>query len=265
MESGGDYNLLRNSLFLIHMGSVIKKALPIAATVAGAYFGGPVGAAAANAAVTKVQGGSWGDALKSGAFTYGGSQLGSALGGSSIGRSLGISGTVGDALGSTAQNAVGPSFMNLGLGSILGNSTSNAIGASLANTSLGSALGGYAGNSLANPGKSTPQNSQPAGFVPKQQTQQDLPSSLSAFGSLSPEQQSSNIATQGVYGGGAGPDEQSYFMNLINRRLVDQAGNVDQNMSDINPIENSYLSQLGLGGYGDSKSLLEAMSKWKSA
>lgn len=234
----------------------IQKALPIVATVAGAYFGGPIGAAAANGAANKLEGNSWGDSLKSAGLTYAGSELGSSL----IGDKLG---TVGSAFGNGAN--VENSLANLA-GNFLGEDSANALGATVANTSIGSLAGGYAGNSLADSMKPAKMDN-PAGptpFSPSRQGQADLPSSLQSFGSLDPGQQASNIATQGVYGAGEGPQEASYFNNLINRRLVDDSGNVGD-ISSIQPIEQSYLQKLGLGGYSNSKDLLEAMSKWKAA
>ena len=63
---------------------VVKKAanvvLPIAATVA--CGGNPACGAAASAALTKAQGGSWGDALKSAAFTYAGQSFAQGMGSS---------------------------------------------------------------------------------------------------------------------------------------------------------------------------------------
>lgn len=53
-----------------------KDPIQFVATAAGAYFGGPMGAFAANTAVNKAEGKSWGDSLKSGAMagatTWGG-------------------------------------------------------------------------------------------------------------------------------------------------------------------------------------------------
>jgi len=64
--------------------NVVKKAanvvLPIAATVA--CGGNPACGAAASAALTKAQGGSWGDALKSAAFTYAGQSFAQGMGSS---------------------------------------------------------------------------------------------------------------------------------------------------------------------------------------
>lgn len=248
------------------MSKAVKKVAGFALPVAGYAVGGPAGAAIGAGIGAKVQGGSWGDALKAGALNYVGGKVGSAIGSSSIGKSLGLGDTIGGALG-VKSNAFNPSLSGVSgalAGDVGGSWAGNAL-SSVMNANLGSTLGSFAGNSMAEPvGGYGAVNQSPAGFVPKQQPEQARPDSLSAFGSLSPQQASTNIATQGVFGGGAGPQEQQYFLNLINRRLVDQNRNLSD-LSEINPIENSYLSQLGLGGQSNTKSLLEAMSKWRAA
>ena len=241
-----------------------KKALPTILTIVGAAVGAPYIGAMAGGAVgaglgTKLSGGSWGDALKSGAFTYGGSQIGGL-----IGDKLGA-GTIGSNFGKAgANNAFGPSFMNSGLGDIIGKSAANQLGAGIANTSLGSAIGGFYGNKMAESAPKAPEMQGPKPFVPTRAGEQQAPDSLKSFGGVGADQLSSNLANQGVYGSGNGPQEQAYFTNLINRRLVDESGKVGD-ISTLKPIENSYLQNLGLGGYSNSKDLLEAMSKWKAA
>lgn len=182
-----------------------------------------------------------------GLLSAGGSYLGGSIGGSALGSGIG-SGTLGGTLGSTAANFLGPSLASTSLGSIAG-------------STLGSSLGGNIGQSL-NPPRG-PSND-PKAFHARQQSAMDTPPSLSQFASLSPEQQTSNIATQGVYGGGEGGDESKYFLNLINRRLVDPQGKVGD-MGQVSGVENSFLSQLGLGGYGSSKDLLKGISNWGAA
>lgn len=227
-------------------GAAIGSAVPGVGTALGATLGG-----AASGAVS-------GKGLK-------GIGIGALTGfaGNAIGSSLGTS------LGSTLGKAGGSS-----LGSILGKTSSNAIGSTLLNTTFAQGLGKFAGNSIAdnlvsgafgseqssNPSTKLPSApSGPAPFEPKQEAQLQLPNSLSGLSSFDPMQQSSNIATQGVYGGGNGPQEEDYFTNMINRRLVDESGKVDQDLSEVSPIESSYLSQLGLGGYNNPSSLLEAL------
>lgn len=245
------------------MSKAIKKIVPIATSIIGNSIAPGIGGAIGAGLGTKVTGGSWGDALKAGAFNFAGNKLGSALGNSSFGKSLGLDQSVGKTLGFTGNVAKDASGFMLPGGGSIGAFAGNSLADTFLSGSLGQAIGSYAGNSLAERPPEGPKG--PAPFSPAQQAEQELPTSLSAFGGLNPNQLSSNIATQGVFGGGAGPQEQNYFMNLINRRLVDESGKVDQDLSDVNPIESSYLAQLGLGGYNNPTSLLEAMSKWKAA
>lgn len=192
---------------------------------------------------------------------------------------LGGGGSLQDAalstVGSHYGGKIGGELLPTSIGDVFG-SAGNVLGSGVANTSIGSVLGGYAGNALArdmfnssnpeyqSPLSATGTDSGPAPFEPRQEQQLQLPGSLSGMSTFSPEQVSSGIATQGVYGGGQGPEEQAYFKNLINRRLVDESGQVDQNLNDVLPIEQSYLAQIGLGGYNNPSSLLEAMSRWQA-
>lgn len=226
-----------------------KSIAPIATNIASTALGMPWLGALVNGVNTYSDTGS----LKAGALnaglTYAGANLGASL--------FPGAGNIADALES-------------GLGADLGSAAVNAVGGNIANTSLGALAGGFAGNSIAS--SFAPQGvkgtqaaiGQPTPFSPKQDNPAALPPSLSTLGGLTPIQQASNVATGGVYGGGNGPDEQSYFTNLINRQLVDQTGKVSD-LSTLNPIENSYLQQIGLGGYGNSQDLLKAISKFKPA
>lgn len=198
-----------------------------------------------------------GSALKTGAAAGAGSYIGGNIGGA-------IAGSSGSTISSGLNTALGPdigSFIGGGLGSLGG-------------TSLGSLAGGAIGSNLATsliPQTSKNVNvgggsSSPAAFNASRAPAQDIPLSLKGtYGSLTDLQQGTNLATQGVYGGGNGPQESDYFTNIINRRLVDDTGKVDSDLNDIQPIESSYLSQLGLGGYSNAQSLLEMLSKRKPA
>lgn len=233
----------------------------ITGALKGAATGGVAGAVGAGNAVssglgTYAGGGSIKDALISGVGNYAGNAIGKQLYPDAIG-SLG---------GGT--DSMGPfSFGDLG-GTAL-----NTLGNTVANTSIGGALGGIAGNAIAKDfmspeapqGQTSSLNSNsllPASFTPTQGPQLQLPGSLSGLDGLDTNQQTSNLATQGVYGGGLGPEEQSYFTGLVNNQLVDKSGNVGD-IGSLSPIENSYLSQLGFGGYSNSNDLLGALSKWK--
>ena len=75
---------------------IAKKILPIAAPIIGNLIAPGIGGIIASGLVTKLQGGSWGDALKSAALSYGAGALGKGimggLSGTSIGDALGVSG-----------------------------------------------------------------------------------------------------------------------------------------------------------------------------
>lgn len=233
--------------------SLRQKALPIIGTVIGAAVGGPPGAAIGSGLGSLASGRSPQESLLSAGGTYLGSNL--------AGNVLGDMGTVGGSLNS----AFGTS-----LGSTAANALPSAAAASLFDAPISSIIGSQVGSSLAS--SLVPQTSgnvegegAMAPFRATREGEKQAPLSIQGLGSLTPEQVSTNIATGGVYGGGQGPDEQDYFLNMVNRRLVDDAGNVDSDLSEINPIENSYLSQLGLGGYGNAQDLLEALSRRRAA
>lgn len=204
--------------------------------------------------------------------SYAGNALGSELG-SNLGNTVG--GQAGDLLNETPANALGNTFGGQAVadsGAGFGTFAGNVLGSSTIGSSIGGAAGSNVGSSLgSNLGASlNPSNSQPGAaptqggptpFTPSRQTALGLPQSLSQFSNLSPQQQESNIATQGVYGGGNGPEESKYFLNLVNNQLVDPTGNVSD-MSSLSPIEGSYLNQLGLGGYGNSNDLLQGISRY---
>lgn len=260
------------------MAKTLKKVVSFAAPIVGGILGGPPGAALGGAIGGAVGGGGLKGALIGGATGYAGSAIGDSLSGT-LSQGLGKVGSTSIGAALSPKNAIGP--FTLG---DLGSTAANSIGNTVANTTISSGIGKFAGNSIADSLASsfmspkepsqqgfsdsnplTPSAPEDQPFSPKQDPQLSLPGSLTGLSSLDPGQQSSNLATQGVYGGGLGPEEEAYFRNLINRRLVDQSGNVDQNMGDISPIENSYLSQMGFGGYSSNTSLLEQLSKYGQA
>ena len=196
----------------------------------------------------------FGSAAKAGGLSAGGAYLGGQIGGA-LGSDLG---TIGGAAG-TQGSTFGANALAAGIGSQAAN---NILG-----TSVGAALGGYAGQNFASSfaPQAKPKLPAPeAGFSPSQATAAALPGSIAGMSNLSPLQQSTGLANQGTYGGGLGPEENSYFLNLENRRLVN-SDNSTNDLSTLQPIENSYLAKLGLGGYGDTTSLLKAISQWKAA
>lgn len=152
-----------------------------------------------------------------------------------------------------------PSIFDQAGSYIANNPLTTAAGLTLAGSGLASAMSGG--------GESSPSSdlgTSLSSFTPQQQPGLAAPNSLANYtnSALSPDQTLSGIATQGVYGRGNGPEEQKYFLNLINNRLVDPMGHVANDMGGINPIENSYLSQLGLGGYQNPTDLLKGISNY---
>lgn len=239
-------------------GQQIGKYAPIVAS-----FFGPLGAvigAGIAAGNNYANTGNLGSSLLKGGLSYAGGRLGSSVGANGFGGN-----TIGSGLGDVSNSII--SGAGNTFGSSVGAGVSDALGQGLGST-VGGFVGSEVGNSIADAAtpyiSKTPDLTNLHSYQPNQQSALNLPPSLQGFGGLNPDQQSTNIANQGTYGGGLGADAQSYFTNLINRRLVDQQGNVSD-ISNIKPIENSYLSKLGLGGYGNSNDLLQAISKWHAA
>lgn len=246
-----------------------RQVIPIALNFIPAV--GQLASAAYTAANSFGQTGKVGPALLSGAANYAGSEIGSSvLGDGTVGNALGdAEGSLnGVGAGYAGANAVGDSLGQY-LGTGAGNAASglgNAIESSSIGSTIGSLAAGQAANNLTGAAAAAPPTLGASTFTPSQSPQAALPGSLSSLSGLDPTQQASNIANKGTYGGGLGPDEQSYFLNLVNRQLVDPSfhdkpGNVNS-LSSLSPIENSYLGNLGLGGYGNSNDLLQAISKW---
>lgn len=279
------------------MGSHLDSLVPIALAIAGSFIGNPelgllggiggglgaaggaaLGAGLGSAGVNYSQTHNFGDALKSGALSAGGTYLG----GQAIGAIAPDVGTVGSTLGlsdasssglpgvwdaSTAR--AGSSSIADSLGGAAGSAYNSALNAPIlgaGGTGASSVLGSYTGNQLASqyapPGQPSNRGNYP--FAPQAVGIGSAPGSLNSMASLTPQQQASSLATQGVYGGGNGPQEQGYFGNLIQNQLYPSAGH-QQDLSTLSPVENDYLGKLGFGGYGNSGSssnLLEQLSKW---
>lgn len=196
---------------------------------------------------------------------YAGQQLGDMAGNSLTNNGFP---SAGNFLSETPANALGNTVGGQTVGDVapFGSFAGNALGSSSIGASLGTAAGTMVGNNINNQnlnGMFPQAMSGGNGFSPSMSPQAGLPQSLSQFGSLSPNQQASNIATKGVYGGGNGPDETNYFMNLLNRQQFDQNGNLGQS-SNVSPIEQSYLSQLGISGYQNPTGLLQGISNYRA-
>lgn len=158
----------------------------------------------------------------------------------------------------------GSSDIASALGSTLSQGVNNALG-----TPVSQIVGSQVGNSLAsqyaNPGQPSMRGQYP--WIPAAPGQPGggasvgMPSSLAGMSGLTPLQQATGLATQGVYGGGLGPQEQGYFKNLVQNQLVPSYGQTAQ-LSSLAPIENTYLSNLGFGNPSSSSSLAQELSQW---
>lgn len=233
----------------------VRNAIPVGLSFVPGI--GPALGAGYSAANSFGESGRLGQSLLKGAGSYAGSTIGGNLGNSflngganSIANMGTIGGAVSNTLGSSAANALssyGPSIAGSSLGGALG-------------STLGGSIGGELGASLG-----APKAKAASPWAPSQESQSSMPTSLlDSLGGMSPLQQSTNLASRGAYGGGLGPEEQKYFLNQENRRLVDESGNVSS-MDSLSPVEMSYLQKMGLGGYSNSNDLLKAMSQWQAA
>lgn len=82
-------------------------------------------------------------------------------------------------------------------------------------------------------------------FSPSRPEEMQRPDSLSEFGTFTPEQQRSALATKGL-NTGLGQDENAYYRNLLQRSLIGDGNNVDtSNPNFLLPIESQYFSQQG--------------------
>ena len=209
-------------------------------------------------------GGGASGALGSTAGPTAGSGLSTAAGGIQAGGSL--SSFLGNSIGTNLGLSQGGTLSGL-VGDY-----APSLGSTLANTSTGTALGSIAGGTLGN-NLTTPPPAPPTPWSAGYEGNEPLPAGLSGgnnnpnLSGLAPNQQASYIASQGLFGGGNGTDEQNFFSHLINNQLVPPGGNSQQGnpISSLAPVEDTYLQKLGFNtaNYGNPTSLLQALSQWQ--
>lgn len=96
-------------------------------------------------------------------------------------------------------------------------------------------------------------------FSPTRPDEAQRPESLSEFGTFTPEQQRSALATKGL-NTGLGSDEESYYRNLIQRSLIGDGNTVQQdNPNFLLPVESQYFSRQGVNT-SDVMKFLESIS-----
>ncbi len=247
--------------FIKALRKAAKFVAPIAGTILGSAVGAPyLGAALSGAlgagAGTLVAGGDLKDAALAGVGSYvGGKFLGSGSGD-----------VAGNLTSNTATRSLGETLATSGSGSLLGQ-----IGAASVPQLSGALAGQTLASGISNAMAPLPLASQPepsAGALAPgpsdaplvRQKEAALPSALGDFANLDPLQRSTGLATKGAFGGGLGKEEQDYFLNLINRRLMDDQGNFGD-IGQINPVEKTYLEgNLGLQFDPTAKSLLQSIA-----
>lgn len=237
-------------------------AIPIVAGLALGPAGLGLTSAAAGAAIgSGVNSLASGDSPTQALLSAGGSYIGSNLAGNLIG-DLGT-------VGSAASSALGQGTVDAVSGALPSSLAQGIFNAPISSM-IGSTIGGDIASSLV-PQKNmnisgqtaTPVAPEPEAFKPSRAQDKSAPASIVGSGALTPDQYTSGIASQGVYGSGVDNDANDYFLNMINRKLVTDAGQVDTDFADISPIENSYLAKLGLGGAKSPTDLLQAISRYK--
>lgn len=147
----------------------------------------------------------------------------------------GILGKLGPLLGVAAAPFTGGA-------SLLG--TLGTVGSVL--SAVGAAQGLFSGKEKEERQAAPPKAAQAAPFTPVRPGEAERPESLSEFGTFTPEQQRSALATKGL-NSGLGSEEEGYYRNLIQRSLIGDGNTVQQdNPNFLLPVESQYFSRSGV-------------------
>lgn len=93
-----------------------------------------------------------------------------------------------------------------------------------------------------------------------------LPSGLGQFAGLNPLQTTSGIATEGLYGGGTSGPENNYFINMLQRQLINDKGGYEDYSQNVNPTSEAFLhNNLGLQFDPNTTSLLQSIANRNAA
>lgn len=82
-------------------------------------------------------------------------------------------------------------------------------------------------------------------FTPERPNEISRPTSLNEFSSFSPQQERASLATQGL-NQGLGSEENQYYRNLLQRSLIGEGNQVQQQDNFLLPIESQYFSRQGM-------------------
>jgi hypothetical protein len=225
-----------------------KKLFKVAKAVAPIAVGfipgvGPIASAAMGAGIGALGGGGIKGAITGGLSGYGGSGLASGL---RAAGSLPTAGVIGPQSGTIFG---GVSNVLKGSPGAFGALTSGISGGGLLDNAskIMQAMSVIAPQkqSIANQRIGDPSTPAVKDFTPKKQEAMSRPASLNEFAGFSPEQERSALATKGI-NSGLGAEENAYYINLLNRTMIGDGGEVNRSSQDfLMPIESQYFSRRG--------------------
>lgn len=128
-----------------------------------------------------------------------------------------------------------------------------------AGAAIGGGLGLLSGGMSKQQSMPSPNISAPS-FSPTRPDAKSRPGSLGDLSGLDPMQERSALATKGSQGGGLGQDEQDYYLNLLQRNILDEGGNVGSTENFL-PVERQYLNQAGYASDNGMNFLKSVQSK----
>lgn len=229
---------------------VLTPVIRIAAPVIGGTFG-PLGAAAGAAYGNYITGSSPSDSLQAGALAGVGNYVGGQLTDGFVGSDLSSLGSVGNSVATGIADyggSIGGQLLASNTGAIIGSVAPSFLGASGAQQQPTELY------SYTDPASQALQKE--LSFKPVRPSEQDTPDFLSGLTNL---QKRSNIAAQGVFGGGVEQDTQKYYDNLLQRNLISDTGRVED-INGLLPVETQYLQKRG-APIGSSLDLLRYLQQ----
>lgn len=150
-----------------------------------------------------------------------------------------------------------PNFFKVAIPATIGAFLGGPQGA-LAGAQIGGGLSAFSSSGSQGPSQAPSTSIAPPTFTPSRPDAMTRPESLnSSLGGLDSIQERSSLATRGTSGGGLGGDERNYYLNLLQRNLIDEGGNVGSTDSLL-PVERQYLNNSGYDS-GDSMKFLKSI------
>lgn len=173
----------------------------------------------------------------------------------------GVFGSGGISAWRRANNVSDQAFSRAGGNKVLGiNEPTQAQGNDELYNQLAGLFNSYFGDPLMNLPSSVQNPSIPTLNRPEQMA---LPGQLSALQGLSDQQQRTAIATDALYGAGADPESRNYYLNNLQRTLMNDQGQA-QGFENLLPIERNFLQSLGLP-IGNQQDFLSGLARYYAA